>query len=107
MRRGKSARIFPPHVVCAWLGNTEDVAREHCLMVTDEHFERAGADSSDSKAQRSGASQRRLGSHSATRNPENLERNANPLRSRTAKTDAEGFEPPVSFHPRRFSRPVP
>ena len=23
------------------------------------------------------------------------------------QADAEGFEPPVSFHPRRFSRPVP
>jgi integrase len=32
---------FAPHVVCAWLGNSEAVAREHYLQVTDEHFARA------------------------------------------------------------------
>ena len=30
------------HVVCAWIGNSEAVAREHYLQVTDAHFE-AGA----------------------------------------------------------------
>jgi integrase len=34
---------FPTHVVCAWLGNSPDIAREHYLQVTDEHFERATA----------------------------------------------------------------
>jgi len=32
---------WPEHVVCAWLGNSRAVAREHYLQVTDEHFERA------------------------------------------------------------------
>jgi hypothetical protein len=32
---------FPTHVVCAWLGNSERIAREHYLQVTDTHFERA------------------------------------------------------------------
>jgi integrase len=32
---------FPSHVVCAWMGNSEQVAREHYLQVTDEHFSRA------------------------------------------------------------------
>jgi integrase len=32
---------FPSHVVCAWLGNSERVAREHYLQVTEAHFERA------------------------------------------------------------------
>ena len=32
---------FPSHVVCAWLGNSEAVAREHYLQVTTEHFTRA------------------------------------------------------------------
>jgi hypothetical protein len=26
---------FPSHVVCAWLGNSTDVANEHYLQVTD------------------------------------------------------------------------
>ena len=33
----------PLHVVTAWLGNTEAIAREHYLQITDGHFERATA----------------------------------------------------------------
>lgn len=29
---------FPLHVACAWVGNTESVARKHYLQVTDGHF---------------------------------------------------------------------
>ena len=29
---------FPTHVVCAWLGNTQQVAERHYLSVTDDHF---------------------------------------------------------------------
>jgi hypothetical protein len=29
------------HVVCSWIGNTQAVAAEHYLQVTDEHFARA------------------------------------------------------------------
>jgi integrase len=32
---------YPAHVVCAWIGNSEAVARKHYLQVTDPHFERA------------------------------------------------------------------
>jgi len=32
---------WPEHVVCAWIGNSKAVAREHYLQVTQEHFERA------------------------------------------------------------------
>ena len=32
---------FPEHVVCAWIGNTEGVARRHYEMVTDDHFAQA------------------------------------------------------------------
>jgi len=28
-------------VVCAWIGNSQAVARKHYLQVTEEHFERA------------------------------------------------------------------
>ncbi len=35
------ANLFPAHVVCEWLGNTEGVARDHYLRVTDAHFELA------------------------------------------------------------------
>ncbi len=31
----------PAHVVCAWIGNSEAVARRHYLQVTDDHSEKA------------------------------------------------------------------
>lgn len=48
---------FPSHVVCAWLGNSESVARKHYLQLTDEHFERAVRSESESskRAAESGA----------------------------------------------------
>lgn len=32
---------FPAHVVCAWIGNSEAVARKHYLQLTDDHFAKA------------------------------------------------------------------
>ena len=32
---------FPTHVVCAWIGNSEAVARKHYLQVRDEDFSKA------------------------------------------------------------------
>ncbi|MBR9802073.1 tyrosine-type recombinase/integrase [bacterium] len=32
---------FPSHAVCAWMGNSEPIARKHYLQVTEQHFERA------------------------------------------------------------------
>jgi hypothetical protein len=40
-RQTELADQFPSHVVCRWIGNSEDVAREHYLSVTPEHIERA------------------------------------------------------------------
>lgn len=40
-RQTELSETFPSHVVCAWLGNSEDIARGHYLQVTDEHFSRA------------------------------------------------------------------
>ncbi len=40
-RQTELAETFPAHVVCSWLGNSEDVAREHYLQVTNQHFQRA------------------------------------------------------------------
>jgi integrase len=42
-RQTELEETYPGHVVCAWLGNTEDVAREHYLQVTEAHFARASA----------------------------------------------------------------
>ena len=40
-RQTELAECWPEHVVCAWLGNSRLVAREHYLQVTDEHFRQA------------------------------------------------------------------
>jgi integrase len=42
-RQTELEESFPSHVVCAWIGNSEAVARRHYLQVTDGHFERAVA----------------------------------------------------------------
>jgi hypothetical protein len=40
-RQTELSELFPAHVVCAWIGNSEDVAKLHYLQVTDQHFEKA------------------------------------------------------------------
>jgi hypothetical protein len=40
-RQTELEELFPSHVVCAWIGNSEKVARKHYLQVTDEHFAKA------------------------------------------------------------------
>jgi integrase len=40
-RQTELTERWPEHVVCAWIGNSKAVAREHYLQVTDEHFEQA------------------------------------------------------------------
>lgn len=40
-RETELAEEFPMHVVCAWIGNSQPVAAQHYLQLTDEHFRRA------------------------------------------------------------------
>jgi integrase len=40
-RQTELEEMFPSHVVCRWMGNTQAVSRRHYLQVTDEHFARA------------------------------------------------------------------
>lgn len=40
-RETELAEIYPLHVVCAWMGNSQPVAAKHYLQVTDEHFDLA------------------------------------------------------------------
>jgi integrase len=43
-RQTELAEKWPGHVVSAWLGNSEQVARDHYLQVLDDHFAAAAAD---------------------------------------------------------------
>ena len=40
-RETELAERFPMHVVCAWIGNSEQIAAKHYLQVTDEHYTQA------------------------------------------------------------------
>ena len=37
-RQTELGEVFPSHVVCASMGNSQQVARRHYLQVTDDHF---------------------------------------------------------------------
>lgn len=37
-RQTELAERFPSHVVCDWLGNSEDIARKHYYQTTDGHY---------------------------------------------------------------------
>ncbi|MBI2824396.1 MAG: tyrosine-type recombinase/integrase [Planctomycetia bacterium] len=50
-RQTELAEEYPAHVVCAWLGNSEAVARRHYLQVTDAHFEKATGSAAQKTAQ--------------------------------------------------------
>ena len=40
-RQTELSEHYPSHVVCDWLGNSENIARQHYLQVLPEHFARA------------------------------------------------------------------
>jgi integrase len=42
-RETELMEIYPSHVVVAWIGHSEKVARKHYLQTTDAHFEKAVA----------------------------------------------------------------
>ena len=57
-RETELAERWPEHVVCAWIGNSKAVAREHYLQITEEHFEQAARISfEDGKAAQNTAQQ--------------------------------------------------
>ena len=40
-RETELAEVYPMHVVCEWIGNSQRVAFQHYLTVTDSHYEQA------------------------------------------------------------------
>lgn len=72
-RETELAESRPLHVVCEWIGNSQRVAAQHYLQVTDEHFEQAiaqpdpqpsaGLEKAQQKAQQSEAESDRKVEH--------------------------------------------
>jgi len=61
-RQTELTETWPAHVVCAWIGNSEVVARDHYLQITDEHFVKASRASEDQGGAESGAASARFAS---------------------------------------------
>ena len=40
-RQTELCQQFPSHVVSAWIGNSESVAKRHSLQATEDHFQKA------------------------------------------------------------------
>ncbi len=126
-RQTELAESFPSHVVCEWMGNSEDVARKHYYQTTDDHYRRAidplnevkpvpqmqrpDVDHTLNKAKQKPkqlvAVIRRNELQSAKPTCVITAENDLPRLVAQAKADGEGFEPPVPFRVRRFSKPVP
>ncbi len=43
-RQTELAKAYPIHIVCKWIGNTEKVAKDHYLQITDADFAKAIAE---------------------------------------------------------------
>ena len=130
-RQTELAERFPSHVVCDWMGNSEDVARKHYYQTTDDHFRRASEAATEAKQQSVDAvvanpdTAAEIEPNKAKQNPKQLvavlsggkshPESANPVFSSENETlrycaqrkaDGEGFEPTDAFRRLRFSRPV-
>ena len=92
---------WPEHVVCAWLGNSRAVAREHYLQVTDEHFEQAatpaptGAEKSVQNAAQQAHASCRTAPH-AVGEPAKYEQERDSARQCEALVGDTGLEPVTS-----------
>ena len=47
-RQVELEETFPSHVVCSWIGNSEQIVRKHHLQVTNQHFEKTVKSGRDS-----------------------------------------------------------
>ena len=62
-RETELANEFPIHVVCEWIGNSEEVARKHSFTVTDDHLARAAGEKAAQNPAQSVHAESRTDSH--------------------------------------------
>ncbi len=98
-RQTELAERFPSHVVCDWLGNSEDIARKHYFQTTDDHFARAVNDETEAKQnpKQSAAASTRGDSQPQSPVEINAGESESPRYCAQRKAVGEGFEPPVPF----------
>ncbi len=93
-RETELAEQFPIHVVCKWIGNSQPVAAEHYLQLTDEHFERSVADGEHHKAAQNPAQQAHAQLRTVKNNPNaaHAKTSANTGVCNTLRDDAQSCE---------------
>ncbi|WP_425267210.1 tyrosine-type recombinase/integrase [Aeoliella straminimaris] len=92
-RETELAEQFPIHVVCEWMGNTQAIAAQHYLQVTDEHYQAA----------QNAAQQAHAEGGTGTHDKKTTEQKPVVLSNLSGNTDAvngrlvvrEGLEPPT------------
>jgi integrase len=108
-RQTELAERFPSHVVCDWLGNSEDIARKHYYQTTDDHYARVLTDEAKPKQNPKQPESVSGGGESQSETPAPVcaDKNDTPPFSAIHPADGEGFEPPVDSRPQQFSRLPP
>ena len=98
-RQTELSRNHAAYVVCDWMGNSEEVAREHYLQVTEEDF---------NKALQNPVQYPAISTRTELPIEPDLALSHGPspsvLFGATHLADGEGFEPPVDLRLRKFSR---
>lgn len=49
-RQTEPEEKFPSHALCAWIGNSDQIARKHYRQVTEDHFSRAAGGGAENGA---------------------------------------------------------
>jgi integrase len=104
-RQTELSKTWAEHIVCAWLGNSERIAYDHYLQVTEADYERAVADARAEQAAQNAAQQSAAGSGKGAQaaHPSNENRPEIPGDSASCDSLQGGELTPTGFEP--VSRP--
>lgn len=94
-RQTELAQTFPIHVVCAWIGNSQAVAKEHYLQIRDEDFAKAIKKPVQNPVQKAIEVQRSC-MKGVPGNPADDHKNRDDRQLQTQGVGVEGLEPPTS-----------
>jgi len=88
-------REFPTHVVCGWLGNSVETAREHYLQTTDADFEKAANPKATQNPTQHTVAPPIIASHYASEKVEKPGKHCYNSVSGPPRVVREGLEPPT------------
>ena len=94
-RETELAESWPMHVVCAWIGNSQAVARKHCLQVTEDQFRRAAQNPAPYPAE-SGLPERKAETADVQKSPDLTQDSEPYMNVHKVVVGDSGFEPLTS-----------